>query len=164
MLKKVIIVLIAGLIIIQFIHPARNLSNDATNDISNKYSVPAEVSSILKEACYDCHSNKTEYPWYSYVQPVAWWLNDHITGGKRHLNFSEFTGLPIAVQNRKFGGIAQVVDKKDMPLAAYTYLGMHKEAKLNSAQRKLVIDWAGAQMDTLQATYPADSLVFKRRQ
>jgi Haem-binding domain len=164
MLKKTLIVLGILFALLQFIRPPRNLTNDMTFDITTKYNMPVEVSDILKGACYDCHSNKTEYPWYSYIQPVALWLNNHIKGGKGHLNYSNFARLPVANQNRKFEQTIEQVDKKEMPLESYTYLGLHKKANLSDNQRKIIIDWARAQMDTLKATYPADSLVVKRRQ
>jgi len=164
MLKKILIVLGAVFIVIQFIRPDRNLSNDLTYVISTKYSVPSEVINILNGSCYDCHSNKTEYPWYSYIQPVTWWINNHITDGKRHINYSNFTNLPIANQNRKLEETIEQIDKHEMPLSSYTYLGLHKVASLTDDQRKIIIDWARTQMDMLKATYPADSLVIKRRQ
>ena len=77
MVKKIAFVLLAGLVIIQFFRPARNVSTAATpNDISNKYAVPANVQEILRSSCYDCHSNNTAYPWYANIQPVTWWLQD----------------------------------------------------------------------------------------
>jgi hypothetical protein len=162
MKSKILMGLVAVLVIIQFIRPEKNLSGNEEFGISTKYQVPAEVATIMKGACNDCHTNKTEYPWYANIQPVAWWLNDHVTDGKRHLNLSEFTKRPIAVQNHKLEEIAEQVEKNEMPLASYTYLGMHPEAKLSEAQKKTLIDWAKAQMDTLKANYPADSLVLRR--
>ncbi|MEA1785990.1 heme-binding domain-containing protein [Arenibacter sp. GZD96] len=163
MLKKIGIGLAVVFIGIQFIRPEKNLSNDRTYDIGQKYAVPEEVNAILKVSCNDCHSNKTEYPWYANIQPVAWWLNDHVVDGKRHLNFSSFTKLPIAVQNHKFEETIEMVEENEMPLPSYTNFGLHKEAKLTDAQRALVIEWAKAQMTHLKNTYPADSLVLKRR-
>ena len=163
MLKKILIVLAVIIIIIQFIRPEKNDSNDLTFDISTKYEVPDNVNQILKVACNDCHSNKTEYPWYANVQPVAWWLNDHIIDGKRHLNFSEFTKAPIARQNHKLEETIEMVEKKEMPLESYTYLGLHSEANLTDEQREIIINWAKDQMAYLTANYPADSLVLKRR-
>jgi len=164
MIKKILIGLLVILVAIQFFHPEKNLSDDRTNDISNKYQIPDNVSALLKPACYNCHSNKTEYPWYSRIQPVDWWLSDHVKKGKRSLNFSNFTSRRIAVQNHKFEEIAELVEEKKMPLPSYTWLGLHPEAKLTDDQRQLIIDWATAQMDTLKAHYPADSLVMPRRQ
>jgi len=163
MLKKILAGLVVVFVIIQFFRPDKNVSNDETYHLVTKYTVPDDVKDILEVSCNDCHSNKTIYPWYANIQPVAWWLNDHVTEGKRKLNFSEFTKLPIAVQNHKLEETIEMVEEFEMPLESYTYLGLHKGAKLTDVQRKLVVNWAKAQMDTLKATYPADSLVMRRR-
>tara|TARA_R110002050_G_scaffold196426_3_gene331416 strand:- start:7436 stop:7945 length:510 start_codon:yes stop_codon:yes gene_type:complete len=163
MIKKILIGLAIVFIIIQFIHPDKNDSNDLTYDVSTKYEVPEAINDLLKVSCNDCHSNKTEYPWYANVQPVAWWLNDHVVDGKRHLNFSTFTKLPIAVQNHKFEETIEMVEDKEMPLASYTNFGLHSEANLTDEQREMLMDWAKEQMTYLKNTYPADSLVMKRR-
>lgn len=164
MLKKILIVLVILLVVIQFFRPEKNTSNDLTYDISTKYEVPDHVNQILKVSCYDCHSNKTDYPWYANVQPVAWWLNNHVTDGKSHLNFSEFTKRPIAIQNHKLEETIEMVEKKEMPLESYTYLGLHSEANLTDDQREAIIDWAKGQMAYLKANYPADSLVMPKRE
>lgn len=161
--KKIFIAIIVLLVVIQFFRPDKNNSNEETYSIATKYDVSAKLNGILKTSCTDCHSNKTEYPWYANLQPVAWWLDHHITDGKGHLNFSEFTKLPIAVQNHKFEEIVEMVEKHEMPLPSYTYLGLHKEANLSEEQRNIIIDWAKLQMAGLKAKYPADSLVMKRR-
>ncbi len=163
MIKKILLALLAILVIIQFFRPDKNESNDLTYAITTKYEVPAEVNEILKVSCNDCHSNKTVYPWYANVQPVAWWLNDHVEDGKRHLNFSEFTNRPIAIQNHKWEEVVEMVEKKEMPLADYTYLGLHSEANLSEEQRELLISWAKSQMSYLKENYPADSLVMPKR-
>ncbi len=142
MLKKVLIGLGIVLIIIQFIRPEKNESNDLTYDVSTKYEVPDHVSHLLQVSCNDCHSNKTKYPWYANVQPVAWWLNDHVVDAKRHLNFSTFTKMPIAIQNHKFEETIEMVEEKEMPLPSYTNFGLHKEADLTEDQRQKIIVWA----------------------
>ena len=162
MIKKILLGLATVFVIIQFFHPKKNDSNDITYDISKKYNVPADVQAILKVACNDCHSNKTEYPWYANIQPVAWWMNDHVDEGKRELNFSTFLSRKLAIQNHKLEEIAEQVEKGEMPLASYTYLGMNPEAKLTNDQKMTLINWVKAQMDTLKANYPADSLILKR--
>ncbi len=163
MLKKILFVLVIIVLIIQFIRPDKNDSNDQTYAISTKYELPNEVDQIFAVSCYDCHSNKTEYPWYYNVQPVAWWLNNHIVDGKRHLNFSQFARIPIAFQNKKFKEIAEQVEKKEMPIESYTYLGLHSGANLTDEQRQTVADWAKDQMAYLKSTYPADSLKMPKR-
>lgn len=163
MIKIILIALLIIFLIIQFIRPDKNESNDQTYHVAKKYEVPENVNHILQESCNDCHSNKTEYPWYAKVQPVAWWLNDHVTEGKGHLNFSEFTSMSLAVQNHKFEEVVEMVEEKEMPLEDYTYLGLHQEANLTDSQRTMIMDWAKAQMTFLKNTYPADSLKMKRR-
>jgi Haem-binding domain len=162
-MKRIWIALVIVFIIIQFARPEKNLSDDKKNDVSTRYEVPAKVGQVLQSACYDCHSNKTSYPWYSEVQPIGWWLNDHVEEGKSELNFSSFTTRKVAVQNHKFEEVIETVKEKEMPLPSYTWLGMHPQANLSDADRQVLIDWAQAQMDTLKARYPADSLVLRRR-
>lgn len=163
MLKKIGIVLVLALVVIQFFRPEKNNSNDLTYDITTKYEVPEEVDKILRVSCNDCHSNNTVYPWYAEVQPVGWWLNDHIEHGKGHLNFSEFTKRPVAIQNHKFEETVEMVEEKEMPLKDYTYFGLHPEANLTDEQRQTLIRWAKDQMTYLAKTYPADSLVMPSR-
>jgi hypothetical protein len=164
MIKKIAIAVLVLLIAIQFIPYEKNISNDQTYDIANSYEVPDNIQTIFKNACNDCHSNKTVYPWYSKIEPTGYWLNNHIVDGKRHLNFSEFTNRPLAVQNHKLEEIVEMVEKGEMPLEDYTNFGLHPEANLTQAQRQEIIDWAKSQMAMLAATYPADSLIMKKRQ
>jgi len=163
MFKKILLALLALFLIIQLFRPEKNNSNDLTNAITIKYEVPEEVAVILKNACNDCHTNNTVYPWYANIQPAAWWLEEHVVDGKRHLNLSDFINLPIAVQNHKFEEIVEVIDENEMPLESYTYLGLHQEANLTSSEKDIIKGWAVQQMDYLKSNYPADSLIMKRR-
>ncbi|WP_424002689.1 heme-binding domain-containing protein [Maribacter sp. IgM3_T14_3] len=163
MLKKIGIAVVIILIVIQFIRPDKNISGDDTFAIATKYSIPNDVENILQVSCYDCHSNTTTYPWYSNVQPIAWFLAEHVTDGKKHLNFSEFTNKPLFVQNHKLEETIEMVEEKEMPLPSYTYFGLHQDANLTDLQRDKIMVWANAQMDYLKQTYPADSLAFPKR-
>jgi len=163
MIKKILIALAIVLVLIQFVRPEKNLSGDNTYAIETKYNVPPEISTLLAGACNDCHSNTTKYPWYANVQPAAWWLANHVNEGKEHLNFSEFTKRTIAVQNHKLDEVVEMVKEKEMPLASYTWLGLHPEADLTDEQRAELTLWAQSQMAMLAAKYPADSLVLKRK-
>jgi hypothetical protein len=157
-LKKLLLVLLVIFIIIQFFRPEKNISiAAATNDITALYAVPADVQQILKTSCYDCHSNNTVYPWYNNIQPVAWWLKNHVDEGKRELNFSEFATYRIGRQYRKLDEINKQVKEDEMPLGSYTLI--HTNAKLNSEQKLAVANWVVALRDSIKAHYPADSLV-----
>lgn len=163
MIKKITLVIAILLVGLQFVPMEKNESGTTNFDLAKGYAVPDHVSTILQGACNDCHSNTTTYPWYSKIQPVGFWLNSHTNEGKEHLNFSDFTSLPLRVQNHKFEEIVEMVESKEMPLPSYTYLGLHPEAKLTDAQRQQLVDWAKEQMDLLAATHPADSLKMKPR-
>ncbi|RAI84415.1 heme-binding domain-containing protein [Algoriphagus yeomjeoni] len=163
MLKKIGIVLLVVLVAIQFIPYEKNEGTPAAAPLSGSYNVPDNVDKLLVNACNNCHTNKSEYPWYASIEPVGYWLNQHIEDGKRHLNFDEFTNRPLAYQNHKFEETIEMVEEKEMPLESYTYLGLHPEANLSDADRQVIVDWAKDQMAYLKATYPADSLVMKRR-
>lgn len=160
-LKRLFQLLILVFIVIQFFRPAKNKAEGINaNDISKIYAIPEEVQSILKTSCYDCHSNNTVYPWYAEVQPVAWWLNDHIKHAKADLNFSEFATYRIRRQYRKMEEVNDLVKKGEMPLDSY--LWVHWDAKLNDQQRLVIAGWVAAVRDTIKANYPADSLVRKK--
>jgi len=141
MIKKILLALLLLLVAAQFIRPARNLAaGPGPNDLGVKHPVPANVQAVLQRACYDCHSNTTRYPWYAEVQPVRWWLDQHINDGRRHFNFSEFGSYSAKRMDKKLGEVASEVTEGEMPLKSYTW--MHPEARLTPEEIKLVADWA----------------------
>ena len=161
MIKKILISLLVALIVLQAFRPAKNLSGDRSKDISTFYKVPTEVQTILDRSCADCHTNKTNYPWYSEVQPISWWLSDHVNDGKKHFNLNNFANLRIAVQNHKLEELIDEIKEGEMPLESYTLI--HTNAKLSDDEKVLVTNWAQGIMDSLKANYPADSLILKRK-
>ena len=161
MLKKILRrsfqVLLLVFVIIQFIRPAKNKSEGISDtDITKLYPVPDDVQSILKTSCYDCHSNNTVYPWYNNIQPVTWWLNNHIQEAKRDLNFSEFAAYRIRRQYVKLEQINDLVKKDEMPLDSYLWI--HKGSKLNDLQKMAIANWTTSLRDSIKAKYPDDSL------
>ena len=161
MIKKILIVLALVLVVLQFIRPAQNLSANTTNDISTLYPMPSDVKLIVDKACADCHSNKTAYPWYATIQPVAFWLADHVNEAKSEFNYNEFASYRIAKQNHKLEEVIEQIKEGEMPLYSYTLI--HRDANLTDAEKATLINWCQNIMDTLKATYPADSLILKRK-
>jgi len=156
--KIILIILIVFLVVIQFIRPEENSGTEiAADQITAKYTIPDTVQKILKVSCYDCHSNTTVYPYYWKIQPVAWFLNNHIDEGKRHLNFSVFATYPLWRQYQSFKEIGKEVKDGDMPLSSYTLI--HRDAVLNKDQQLSIENWAATSMKEMQDKYPADSLV-----
>lgn len=165
MAKKILkytgLVLLGLFIIIQFFHPKKNKSEGPQpNYIGNTYAVPDDVKSILAKACNDCHSNNTRYPWYAKIQPIHWWMNNHIVNGKKRINFDEYLNKPLRYQYHKLEETIELVKEGDMPLNSYTWT--HKDARLSTEERAKITGWAQSVMDTLKARYPADSFMRPR--
>ena len=140
-IKKVLLAVGIVFIAIQFFQPAKNSNNQVlTTDISKSIPVPDNVKAILKNACYDCHSNNTNYPWYAFIQPTAWLLSSHISEAKSKLNFNEFGKLTSRRQISKLDGIANSIKDDIMPLSSYKL--MHKNARLTQSEKELLIKWA----------------------
>ncbi|MBL7763755.1 MAG: heme-binding domain-containing protein [Chitinophagaceae bacterium] len=161
MLKKILVFLLVILIIIQFIHPSRNKSQgEQANNISKIYSVPPGIKTIMDKACADCHSNNTIYPWYSKIQPIDWWMTNHVNEGKRELNFDEFTTYNLRRQYHKLEEVIEQVKEGEMPLNSYTWV--HKNAILTSAEKDSIISWAEGIRTAMKNKYPIDSLERKK--
>ena len=163
LLKILFRVVLIGLVLVQFAPRATlNISNKKSlSSIDNVHNVPDSVLLILKTSCYDCHSNNTTYPWYSKIQPVSWWLNDHISEGKRELNFDEFGSYSIRRQFHKLKEANEQLEENEMPLQSYTII--HRNASINDAQKQTIIQCFKALIDSFKTVYPADSLNRKKR-
>jgi hypothetical protein len=148
--KTILTVIVIAFVAIQFIRPDRNINSQlSASDISGVLSMPDSVKVILQNACYDCHSNNTKYPWYVNIQPAGWWMAGHISDAKGDLNFSEFGGYEQRRQLSKLEGVAAVVEEDIMPLRSYKM--MHKSARLSTDEKNLLINWAQQSIDSLSA-------------
>ncbi len=157
MKRKILIAVAAVLVIIQFFQPKKNISiQPSGKEITKQFNVPDEVQSVLKTACYDCHSNNTRYPWYSRIQPGGWLLARHIKEGKEELNFDEFLSYSPAKQYDKFEDMDKLVSKKEMPLKSYTLI--HRDAVLSEEQTGLLVNWTKSARTEMESKYDAGSL------
>ena len=128
------------IIAIQFFDTDKNISaTPSENAIEKHYQLSSHVQGLLKTSCYDCHSNNTAYPWYNNIQPVKWWLADHVNSGKRHLNFDEFNTYSKEIKLKKLDEITETVRSGEMPLSSYTVI--HHNAKLSSADQSEIEKW-----------------------
>ena len=125
----------------QLYQPARNENFEQVNisEFTKVYKVPKNVETILKTSCYDCHSNNTNYPLYSYVQPARFFMESHIKKGKENLNFNEWGNYTNRKQNNKLDIIVKQIKSNEMPLSSYTLI--HKNAILTPTQKEEVINW-----------------------
>lgn len=139
-LKLVFLVLVLAIVVIQFIPIDRSVPEaDPNNDFLAAVETPLSIQNLMKDACYDCHSYQSKYPWYAYVAPVSLWVQGHIKDARKHLNFSEWANYDAERRDHKLEELVEEVGEGHMPLNSY--LKAHPEARLTDAQREELTDW-----------------------
>jgi hypothetical protein len=144
--RRILIGLVAGavgaLIFMQFLPIGVSRDNPPVTQEIAWDSMTTEA--LAERACYDCHSNETYWPWYSYIAPVSWMVVQDVVKGREVLNFSEWTpehAAEIQVENA-----VDLVSKNLMPLPYYEIL--HPEARLSQDEKGRLITGL---IDTLAA-------------
>lgn len=137
--KKIAVVLLIILVGIQFYRPKKNNAEyrnvaafEAETEVNNA------VKTILENNCYNCHSNKTEYPWYAEVAPISFWINDHIENGNKHFNVSEWENYSDKKKDHKLDELIEEVEASEMPLKSYTIT----HGTITQAEKEALINWA----------------------
>jgi heme-binding protein len=135
-MRKVAVVLGALLVGAQFIRFDHQLPAAGQGPAA-----PPEVEAVLHRACYDCHSNQPQWPWYGNVAPVSWLLQRDVDNGRRRLNFSEWDAYASDPETarHKLEEIRTAMAGEDM--APWYYRLLHPGARLTAAQRDVVIRW-----------------------
>ena len=132
-----VIGLCVGFIIIQFV-PV----NRANPQVEGDFRSSAEVDSILRRACYDCHSNETVWPWYSHVAPLSWVIAHDVNEGRAALNFSTWNQLSPEKQAKGMKESWEEVAEDKMP--TWYYVALHPEARLSANDKSVLRSWAGS--------------------
>lgn len=139
-MKKVLVVLLVAFIIIQFFPIDReNPPINKGMDFLTIKNTPESTAALIRNGCYDCHSNETKYPWYTNIQPVAWFLKSHIDEGRKKLNFSTFATYEPKRQAHKLYETVEMLQSGEMPLDSYV-LG-HPEAQFTTEQRNELVKY-----------------------
>jgi hypothetical protein len=140
-LRRIILLLLGIVVLIQFI-PSNLPENRFENpgDLFANNDVPSTIESLIRTSCYDCHSNETVYPWYSYVAPVSFLISKDTREGRQHLNFSEWENMDSIEKAEALDDIAEEVEEGEMPMKIYPI--MHSNARLSDADRNAIADWA----------------------
>ncbi len=134
------VILLVVLIGIQFVRPQKNNGGyESIMYFENETKPSVQVASILKESCYDCHSNQTQYPWYAEIAPVSLWLEEHIEHGKEHFNVSEWKTYSVKKKDHKLEELIEMVEAEEMPLESYTWI----HGKLEEPEKSMLLQWAG---------------------
>ncbi len=138
-IKVLVVLVLIALLALQFIRPEKN--NSGYNSISlfeTETKPTVKVSSILKNNCYDCHSNHTQYPWYAEIAPVSLWLEEHINHGKKKFNVSDWENYSLKKKDHKLEELIEMVENNEMPLSSYTLI----HGKLSKDDKNLLLQWA----------------------
>ena len=143
LLKYTVLVAALLLVAIQFIQPERtNPPADPSSSFEAVAKPSPQVASLLRRACYDCHSHNTVWPWYSRIAPVSWLVADDVNEGRRNLNFSQWNLLGAEMSRIRLREACKEVREGAMPL--WNYRLMHPEARLTGDDIKALCD-AGTQ-------------------
>ncbi|RTZ50137.1 cytochrome C [Chryseobacterium arthrosphaerae] len=126
--------------LIQFIPIDRvNKPVDSAVNFVDYAKAPEKVSTLLKNACYDCHSNETVYPKYAFIAPISWSVKSHVNEGRGHMNFSVWGTYNKELKESMLNKSVQTLQNKTMPMPGY--IVYHKEANLSEAERSLLIQY-----------------------
>lgn len=150
-LKIIAVVLFIAFVAIQFYRPDRAappIIEAETLEASAE--VPEAVERILTRSCNDCHTNKTNYPWYSQIAPASLFLANHIADGRRNLNFSVWNTYETNRKRRKLDQVCEQISEKEMPLPSYLWI--HRDAKLTVEDTKILCDWTDLEKERLTET------------
>lgn len=153
-LKITAVVLAAVFAGAQFIRPARtNPPVVPGHAIESHVQMTPAVAAVLKRSCDDCHTNRTDWPWYSNIAPASWFVADHVEHGRRHLNFSEWSRLDEDEALEMLDAVCRISKAGVMPLDSYTLI--HRRAKLSPADVKTLCDWTHTEQQRLAARQPS---------
>jgi hypothetical protein len=148
-LKIVAIIFFIGFIVLQFFQIDKTnppINNAETLEATTN--VPENLQAIFKRSCDDCHSNKTVYPFYSYIVPMSWNIEEHIKEGRKELNFSVWNTYDAQKKGKKLEEICEEVELDLMP--HNQYLWIHWDAKLNTDDKKTICDWTKVESEKLK--------------
>ena len=139
-LKWIAVVIAVTFIGLQFTTPRHtNPSVDATQTLAATTTVPPEVSDVFARSCNDCHSNQTNWRWYTYVAPVSWFTVGHVRDGREELNFSEWGSYGTRMKETRLKAICAHARGGTMPIASYTFV--HRETRLSPGEVTKICEW-----------------------
>jgi hypothetical protein len=145
LLKKILLGLLGLLLIAQFFQPDRSApAADPAVDMLAMTNAPHDIRDLVTGACYDCHSYTTDYPWYAYVSPMSFIVQDHINEGREHLNFSLWDKFATDKHAREAG---KELEEGEMPPGYYRL--MHGHGRMGDADKQKLVAWFNANLGSV---------------
>ena len=137
---------------LQFTNPSHtNPAFDESKTLENMTALPPDVEVIFSRSCNDCHSNKTNWRWYTYVAPVSWFTVGHVNDGRAELNFSEWGTYSTRKQTTRLNAICNQCERGQMPIASYALV--HPEVRLSPAEVKKICQWTSGERSRLMVEH-----------
>jgi len=135
-------ILLGSFIFIQFFRIEKNVSEEVSEHdfLKQNPGMPEMLQSTFSRSCYDCHSNNTNYPWYSNIAPFSWVIDQHIRNGKHEMNFSDYDTLTDKQKIAVLDEICESISDTSMPPA--NYLMLHRDAAIDFDDITSICDWA----------------------
>lgn len=154
--RKWLILPVAALLGIQLFRPERtNHPIDASLSFDTQDGrTPEQVRVLLSRACLNCHSNQTQWPWYSEIAPLSWVIADDVKRGRRELNFSVWKQNSRENKAHLLEEAAELVSEKEMP--PWSYRLFHPEARLSESEIKTLVNWISQERQQLLSAGPTD--------
>jgi hypothetical protein len=140
MLKKILYTIFILILLLQvYPYDLPEVSFDKEKDFLANTEMPKEIENIFRNSCYDCHSNQTVYPWYSFVSPVKYLVGYDIEEGRKELNLSNWTDFSDIKKIRVLNEIVETIETDEMPYPVY--LITHRDARLSNSQKENLFQW-----------------------
>jgi len=146
---RIILIILGGAFVIIQVIPSGMPENQPVPGVGlfDLTEVPGETQALLRKACFDCHSQEVNFPWYSHVAPVSWLVARDINFGRENLDFSHWADLGKRDRLKVLGEISEEVENGNMPMPIY--IKMHPEADLTPEQREVIINWTDSAAEAL---------------
>lgn len=138
-IKKIVLALLVVFVLIQFYRPEKN--NAEYRDVAafeNETKPTKEVKALLESKCYDCHTNKTEYPWYAEITPVSLMIADHVEEGNEHFSISGWDNYNDKKKDHKLDELIEEVEEGKMPEDGYALI----HGGITNEEKEMIIEWA----------------------
>jgi Haem-binding domain len=142
----------AGVVVLAsaLVHPSGPVkAAKSDNPLLAGADVDPDVFQVFQRSCQNCHSEKTEWPWYSHIAPMSWLVEGDVSQARSHMNLSHWSEYTMEEQQDLLARIGSAVRRREMPPARYTMI--HRNAKLSPAERENLYRWAHAERRRLKS-------------
>jgi len=132
-----------------FVHPFGAVKNQvSTKPLFAGSTIDAPIVGIIEKSCQNCHSERTEWPWYSYVAPMSWMIENDVRQGRSHMNLSRWDEFNLEEQQQILSKLSVMIRNRAMPLPRYLLL--HPSARLSDAEIARISQWARSERKRLK--------------